>query len=77
MVITASGVGGRYPQCNVWSLCVVVFLPLFDDYLRFPMAVGGLPVEQFVSDPAIEAIVVFILPWTTSDAPIPLNVALS
>ena len=36
-------------HCTVWSLCVVVFSPFFDDDLCFPKAVEDLNVEQFIS----------------------------
>ena len=45
-------------QCTVWSLCVVVFSPFFDDDLCFPQALEDLSVEQFISEPAIEALAV-------------------
>jgi len=37
----------------VWSLCVVAFPPLFDDYLCFPQAVEDFSVEQFISEPTV------------------------
>ena len=46
----------------MWSFRVVVSPPFFDDDLRFPYAVEDLSVEQFVSEPAIEALAVAVLP---------------
>ena len=48
----------------MWSLCVVVFPPLFDDYLCFPKAVEDFSVEQFISEPTVKALAVSMLPWT-------------
>ena len=42
-------------QRTVWSLCVVVFPPFFNDDQRFPKAVEDLSVAQLISEPAVEA----------------------
>ena len=52
-------------QCTVWSLSIVVTSPLFDDELCFPQGVEALCVEQFISEPAIEAFTISILPRRT------------
>ena len=49
-------------QCTVWSLSIVVTSPLFDDDLCFPLGVEALCVRQFISEPAIEAFKISILP---------------
>ena len=52
-------------QCTLWSLSIVVMSPLFDDDLCFPQGVEALCVEQFISEPAIEAFTISIVPRRT------------
>jgi len=49
-------------QCTVGAFCVVVFPPLFDQNLSFSKAVEDFAVEHLVSEPAIEAFTVTVLP---------------
>ena len=51
--------------CTVWSLSIVVTSPLFDDDLCFPQSIEDLCVKQFISEPAIEAFTISILPRRT------------
>ena len=49
-------------QCTVGAFCVVVSPPLFDQNLSFSKAVEDFAVEQLVSEPAVEAFTVSVLP---------------
>jgi hypothetical protein len=40
--------------------------PFFDDDLSFAQGVEDLPVQQFIAEPAIEALIVAVLPWGMS-----------
>lgn len=57
------GFWGRWAvaQGTVGSFCVVVFPPSFDDDLCFSEREEDLPVQQFVSEPRIEALDIAIL----------------
>ena len=46
----------QLPQSTVWSLGVVVFPPIFDQYLRLAEAVEYLTVEQLIAEPGVEAL---------------------
>lgn len=49
-------------QGTVKALCVVVFAPLFNQYLRLPQVVEDFTVQQLVAELRIEAFKVSILP---------------
>ena len=46
----------------MWSLGVVVLPPLFDDDLCLLQAIENFSVQEFISEPGIEALAVSILP---------------
>lgn len=46
----------------VWPLGVIVAPPVLDDDLGFPKRVEDLAVQEFVSEPGIEALRVAVLP---------------
>lgn len=45
------------------ALRVVVLAPLFNDDLRLFEGIEDFPVEQFVTEPAVEALTISVLPW--------------
>ena len=49
-------------QCAVWSDCVVVDPPLFDDDLCLLQGVEDFAIKQFVPEAGIEAFTVSVLP---------------
>ena len=49
----------------MWALNVAVYAPLFDEGLRFLKRVKDFPVEQFITQPAIKALTISILPWSS------------
>ena len=49
----------------VWSFCVVVLPPLFDQDLRLGQAVEDFAVEQLIAEPGVEALAISVLPWRT------------
>ncbi len=50
-------------QSTVWSLCIVVFPPFFNDDLRLFQGVEDFSVQQFVPEAGIKAFTVSVLPW--------------
>ncbi len=64
MIHRDDGFGRRraIAQCTVGTFCVVVSPPLFDQDLCFAQAVEDFAVEQLVSEPAVEAFTVSVLP---------------
>ncbi len=49
-------------QGTMWSFCIVVLPPLFNQNLRFSQAVEDLPVQQFIPEAGVEALAVSVLP---------------
>ena len=49
-------------QGTMWSFCIVVLPPLFNQNLRFSQAVEDLPVQQFIPEAGVEALAVSIFP---------------
>lgn len=52
----------------MWSLCIVVFSPFFDQDLGFTQSIEDLSIEQFVPEPAIEAFTISVLPCIARQA---------
>jgi hypothetical protein len=52
-------------QSTVWSFCVVLFPPLFDQGLSFSQAVEDFAVQELIPEPGVKAFAVSVLPWTT------------
>jgi len=46
----------------VWSDGVVIFAPTLDQYLRFAEGLKQFPVQQFISELAVERFTVTVLP---------------
>ena len=58
------GFGGRWAviQSTVWSFCVVVFPPFFDQDLCLAQAVEDFAVQELIPEPGIEAFAVSVFP---------------
>lgn len=50
-------------QGAVWSDCIVVVPPAFDQDLRFTSCIEHLAVEQLVAEAGIEALTRAVFPW--------------
>jgi len=47
----------------VWALRVVVPSPLLNDDPGFFQAIEDLSVQEFITEPGIEALAISVLPW--------------